>query len=114
MYGSECALPILPERVSLQSLEAYIDKEVVVGIRPEHLHVEQEYMVLPTSGVIEADVDLVELMGSETYLYVTCGEEKLIAKTISRDKVTDGERIKLAIDCNKLHIFDKDTQGVIV
>ena len=52
-------------------------------------------------------------MGSEIFLYLTSGETKLVAKVPPRSGAKDGDRIKIAIDCTKIHLFDKETQQVI-
>ena len=47
------------------------------------------------------------------FLYLTSGETKLVAKVPPRSGAKDGDRIKIAIDCTKIHLFDKETQQVI-
>lgn len=94
-------------------LDKYVGKEVALGIRPENLHDEAVYMDMPTTSVIQANVDLAELMGSEIYLYVTSADSKLVAKVPPRSAAKDGDTIDLAIDCTKIHLFDKETEQVI-
>lgn len=104
----------IPEnKTPMTVLEGYMGKEVFLGIRPENLHNEEVYMDLPTTSLIEANIDLAELLGSETYLYVTSGSSKLIAKVPPCNGDKDVEIIKLAIDCTKIHLFDKETEETI-
>ena len=111
-------LPILPERISADVVMPYVDKEVVVGVRPEDLHLEAVYMNQPTTSVIDTRVDIAEIMGSEIYVYAACpgvrDGNNLIAKVPASNRVKRGEEIKIAIDCNKIHLFDKDSEQVIV
>jgi len=109
----DCELPVLSDRFAVSTIAPYEGKEVMLGIRPEDLHLEPVYMDQPTTGVIDAEVDLVELMGAEIYLYLNSGDSKLIVTAPSRSKAKDGEQIKLAVDCNKIHLFDLDTEKVI-
>lgn len=95
------------------TLSGYVGKTVALGIRPENLHDEEVFMDMPTCSVIDCDVDLAELMGSEIYLYATSGDTKLVARVPPRSEAKDGDRIKLAIDCTKIHLFDKETEKVI-
>ncbi len=109
MFG-DCALPLLPDRISAATVAEYEGQELLVGIRPEDLHIEPIYMEQPTTGVIHADVDIAELMGSEIYLYINCGETKLIATVPARSHIKGGDVVQLALDCTKLHIFNPETE----
>ncbi|MBR2353041.1 MAG: TOBE domain-containing protein, partial [Clostridia bacterium] len=64
---------------------------------------------------IEVDVDVTELMGAEIYLYLNVGEEThLIARVSSRSQSRAGDKIKIAFDMSRLHVFDKDTERCIL
>jgi len=102
-------LPLLPERIPTDKVAAYEGKPIVVGIRPEDLHIDAGYMNQPTAGVLNANVDLAELMGSEIYVYAKCGETNLIAKVPPHTVVETGKDIQIAVDCNKIHLFDKES-----
>ena len=106
-------LPILPGRFASDVIAPYVGQEVTLGIRPEDLHVEPVYMNQPTTGVLDATVDLAEMMGSEIFVYATANGKSMIARVPSNTQISDGETIQLAVDCNKMHLFDKDTQQVI-
>ncbi len=60
--------------------------------------------------MISTKVDIVELMGSESYLYLDCNCNKLVAKTSSSTSIKSEENVNIAIDTSKLHYFDKDTE----
>ena len=49
-------------------LVPYEGKEVIFGIRPEHIRDDEEFISKNPDSVIEADVEVTELMGAETYL----------------------------------------------
>ena len=54
-------------------------------------------------------------MGAEIYLYLKCGEEtNLIARVSSRSTSRAGDKIKVALDISRIHLFDKDTERCIV
>ena len=63
-----------------KELLAYVGKEVVMGIRPEDIHVEESYLKVSEAANIKTDVDMTELMGSEIYLYLLANEQKLTAR----------------------------------
>jgi len=107
-------LPILPGRLSHDKVAPYEGKSVVLGVRPEDLHLEPVYMDQPTTGVITAKVELAELMGSEIYVYAKYGARNIIAKVPPHTKVETGEEMQIAVNCNKIHLFDKETEKTIV
>ena len=88
----------------------YIGKSVVIGIRPEHVHDEPVYLETYPDGIFEAAVDVVEHMGSEMYLFLDVGGQVFNARIVARGDVSLGDRVKLAIDMSKIHLFDKETE----
>ncbi|MBR3593818.1 MAG: sn-glycerol-3-phosphate ABC transporter ATP-binding protein UgpC [Clostridia bacterium] len=94
-------------------LEAYVDKEVIFGIRPEHVHNEPELVANLPDGIVEANVEVTELMGAETYLYMNCEGQAINARVDPSSTARAGDTIKIAIDPAKIHIFDKDTEKTI-
>jgi len=111
-YG-DALLPILPGKVDDGVMAKYEGKEIIVGIRPEHLHAEQIYMDQATTVAIDVDVTLAELMGAEIYLYSNWQGKDIIATIPPRNHPRTGEQFKLAVDCTKMHLFDRETEQVI-
>ena len=95
-------------------LVPYIGKDVIVGIRPEHVHNEPELIAANPDGVVEADLEVSELMGAETYLYLNSEGFPLIARVSPRSQARAGDKVQIAIDTTRMHIFDKDTERCIV
>jgi len=93
---------------------SYVGKEVIMGIRPEDVHDEEIFLHSVEESTIEAYVELVELMGSETYLYLKAGSNNLTARVNPRSTARAGDTIKLALDPNKLYFFDKTTQKTLL
>ena len=104
---------LIPSGKIKNNLEPYVGKEVIMGIRPEDMHVENVFMEMSKESVIEAKVEIAELMGAESYLYILCQNTKIIIRVPSRFRAQSGDIIKLAIDTNNIHVFDKDTEEVI-
>ena len=88
----------------------YIGKELVLGIRPEDLHIEDIFVENSPETIFSATVDISELMGAEVYAYLKCGNSSITARFDGRYKVGMGETLKLAMDKNKMHLFDKETE----
>ncbi len=104
----------LPEnKVTAVREGSYIDKEVVMGIRPENLH-DAPAFVQNASSVIEATVEVTEMLGAEVFLYMKLGESSITARVDPRSTATTGDVIRIGVDTNRMHLFDKETQEVIV
>ena len=104
----------LPEgKASRQELQDYIDKEIVVGIRPEDIHDEEAMLASQPNSIVSAFVEVTELLGAETYLYLTIADLPITARVNQRSTAKINDTIKVVFDANKLHFFDKDTELVI-
>jgi len=90
----------------------YIGKTVKLGVRPEDIHDEEVFLKSAPDVIVEAYVEVVELMGSETYLYLKIDgkEETVTARVDPRSVARTGDTIKVAFDANQIHFFDADTE----
>ena len=104
-------LPISPERFPHEKIAQYYGKEVILGIRPEDMYLRDASSApLTNEAFIDAQVDLLELMGAETCMYVTCGNARLIAKGPSHKTVKLDEYAQFGLNCSKMHLFDEATE----
>ncbi|MBQ8203490.1 MAG: sn-glycerol-3-phosphate ABC transporter ATP-binding protein UgpC [Clostridia bacterium] len=94
-------------------LEAYAGKEVIMGIRPEDVHNEEDLIAANPDGVVEANVEVTELMGAETYLYMNCEGQAINARVSPTSTAKPGDKITIALEPAKIHLFDKDTEITI-
>jgi len=112
--GGSFKLTIDPERArQIKNLGEYVDKEVVLGIRPEDvddakLHPGDE------RNTVVATVDVTEPMGAETIVYFSKGEHQFQAKVDPHTEATDGQEHPVRFNMRKIHIFDKDTEQAVV
>ena len=91
----------------------YNGKTVVMGIRPEDIDDSQIAIETHQDSVIETEVTGYELLGSEVLLYYKVADTAMTAKVDSRTPARLGDHIKLAIDTEKIHVFDKETELTI-
>ena len=98
----------------VDNLKDYVGKEVTLGIRPESIHDEDEFLSNADTGIIEAVVDVTEMMGAESYLYLNCEDIPLTARVSPRCTARPQDVVKLAIDPNKIHLFDVDDEHSIL
>ncbi len=96
-----------------KELAAYVGKEVVMGIRPEDIHVETGESAADKAAAVDAHVEMTELMGSEIYLYLKANGQKLVARVPAYVNVRAEDDICVRFDAKKIHVFDKETEKVI-
>lgn len=104
----------LPESKSKAIIDGgYVGKEVIIGIRPEDVHDEDIFLTASPDSVVEASVDVTELLGAEVNLFLTIDGNAVTARVNSRNQAKIGDNIKVAFDVNKIHVFDKVTELTI-
>jgi len=91
----------------------YVGKEVIIGIRPEDIHDEEMFLANSPASIVDAFVEVTEELGSETFLYLIIAEQSVTARVDPRSTAKTNDTIKVAIDTNHIHIFDKTTELAI-
>lgn len=81
-----------------------LNQELVLGIRPENAEICE-----PDQGNLKALVEVVEPMGSETYLHLNIGGQKAIVRVGPDIKPQIGAAIGLRIDPARIHLFRDGT-----
>jgi multiple sugar transport system ATP-binding protein len=104
-------VPVPPEKDS--DLAAYSGRQVILGIRPENIHARDFMPTGIRSAAIQAEVEVTELMGNEEILHLALGEQRFIARVDPRVSVRPGQTTELALDLDRLHTFDTETQEAI-
>ncbi len=92
----------------------YIDKDVIMGIRPEDLHDEEIFINSSSDSVMELEVEVTEMLGAEVFLYLNLNGQTITARVDPRSTAKAHDKIKIAADVNKIHVFDKDTELTVV
>jgi multiple sugar transport system ATP-binding protein len=101
------ALPVPPSlRPAVSRREG---ARVVVGIRPEDLSADSR-PAGGSGGTLSTQVEVVEPLGDEVVVHARAGEDLLIAK-LPPDRIPNaGDRLELAVDLDRLHLFDAETE----
>jgi multiple sugar transport system ATP-binding protein len=79
----------------------YAGQTVLLGIRPENIS-------LGETGV-PAKIELAEALGGETYLYLECLGEKLVAKQRGNVNVQMDQWVKIRFEQESIHLFDQES-----
>ena len=91
----------------------YDGKTVVMGIRPENVHDSEMFIETSKDSVIEATINVYELLGAEVFLYFDLCGSSMTARVDPRTTARTGDKVKFALDMEKVHIFDKETELTI-
>ena len=92
----------------------YVGKPVILGIRPEDIHDDEIVLETYKDSTVEVQVDIAELLGAETNIYASVGDDSIIASVPARNDLEKGSMVRLAFDMNHCHLFDKDTEVAIL
>ena len=92
---------------------AYNGKTVVLGIRPEDMHDSELFINSSPDSVIESDIKVYELLGAEVFLYFDVEGFQMTARVNPRTNLRTGDHAKFALDMEKVHIFDKESELTI-
>ena len=101
----------IPAAKVTPELAEFVDKEVILGIRPESLHDDEMFLSNAKTGIINCTVEITEMMGAETFLYLDCAGIPLTARVDPRSTARPQDEIQVALDANKIHLFRKDTEN---
>ena len=91
----------------------YDGKTVVLGIRPEDVHDSQAFISNSPDSVIESTIKVYELLGAEVFLYFDVEGTQLTARVNPRTTLRTGDKAVFALDMEKIHVFDKETELTI-
>jgi multiple sugar transport system ATP-binding protein len=97
--------PIVPR------LGDYAGKEVTFGVRPEDMHIAGEGD--PSDLSFDAAVEVVERLGSEILLDVAVGSATMVASVAPTATAKVHEKLRLAVNPERLHFFDNQTEAAI-
>lgn len=106
---------VLPEdKAKIIKEKSYIGKTVIMGIRPEDIDDGVTFLEAHKDAIVEAKVEVVELMGAETNIYMSKGDTNIVVRVNGSSMAKVGDKIKIALDINKIHIFDKETENTVI
>jgi len=93
------------EFVGSPSMNFIEDELGTMGIRPEHIQV----LTTPQAGAMEARVYVTELMGNETFVFLSVGPNRMIARAPAEFRAEVDTKVWLKLATEKIHWFDPAT-----
>ena len=96
-----------------ERLGQYVDKKVVLGIRPENIYIEGDNNNEAPSKPLELRCDICELLGYEKIVYCNLDKQRLTIKIPAKHNVRPNDVNKYCFDTDKVLFFDAETTKVI-
>ncbi|HSJ36728.1 MAG TPA: sn-glycerol-3-phosphate ABC transporter ATP-binding protein UgpC [Planococcus sp. (in: firmicutes)] len=103
------SVAIPAESAALLKDLGYDGKPIALGIRPEHIHVNNEDLADLPASEFEAEITVAELTGAETILYAVYADQEFIARVDADSMIQAGHTATLAFDMSHVHFFDMET-----
>ncbi|BBH22165.1 ABC transporter ATP-binding protein [Paenibacillus baekrokdamisoli] len=107
-------LPLPSAFTSMLEASEFKKNDVVLGMRSEHIQLENECRVTEAEWVIEAKIEMKELMGSDTYLTADVSHDKLTLRAESHTDVQIGDQVRIHLRLDKAHLFSGETKQSIL
>jgi len=111
MFKSDSAASV-PLQVTIQSgrqIESWINRSVVLGLRPECVR-----LTGASAATLQAVVEAVEELGADKHVHLKAGAEKIIARVPANQAVAEHDQIGLHLDVQAVHLFDRATEKAIL
>ncbi|MCS7282026.1 MAG: ABC transporter ATP-binding protein [Anaerolineae bacterium] len=105
-------LLVIPENRQA-TYRPHLGKDIIFGIRPEDVHDPEFAPPLPNGAYLEARVAVTELMGNEVIAYLDTEHYEFLGRFDPRTKARVGMPMRVVLDMDRMHIFDRQTEMAI-
>lgn len=93
-----------------QKISRHSTARVTLGVRPEDVHLEQDYVSKNRETTIQGTVRVIEPMGHENIVYLQVSSHQLIARTTNEWHGSIGDTVLAAFDPTRIQAFDTETE----
>ncbi len=106
----------LPEPTEAQEVDEYLGRPVTFGIRPTDIFDTTHPGPVEASpdNMIQVQVEVIEPMGAQSVLYLSAGEETLVASVDSETPAVEDEPLDVILNMTKAHLFHPETEQAII
>ncbi len=95
-----------------QYLVDHAGKDVVLGVRPEHMSSNHEGRFGDIDNVLSVEVSVVEILGDTKDVHMKIGDNTLVARVNAHEEISEDSQMQMYLDTDKLHIFEPGDIGV--
>lgn len=109
----QVSMKVSQDKLTLLEAQGYNGKELILGLRPEHIYGDLDAIARFPDTTIDSKVEVSELTGAELMLYSSLEGQPFVAR-IHADATAEPETVMpLSFDLTKAHFFDKETENRI-
>ncbi|MGO1069087.1 ABC transporter ATP-binding protein [Lysobacter sp. CA199] len=103
--GEGVELHLRPQDEMLEKVRGYLGRELMVGLRPEDMH-----LAPAGPGTLPAKVEVVEPVGNEAFLNLGCGGCDLVLRLPPFHLPGPGDTVHLSYQAERMHFFDRESE----
>ncbi|MDE6953461.1 MAG: sn-glycerol-3-phosphate ABC transporter ATP-binding protein UgpC [Erysipelotrichales bacterium] len=107
---TDIKLEIPDDKAKILKEKGYVGKTVTMGIRPEDISTHPQYIQHHPESSFQSKVDVVELMGSESFIHMVKDDRPFVVKTPGSSPLKSGDEGSFTYIMGKTHFFDIDTE----
>jgi multiple sugar transport system ATP-binding protein len=111
LWAENAGLKVLVPDHLKGRMRPLIGRNAVLGVRPENIHVASDADA--AGNCFEADIEVIEQLGSEILLDMRIGETTMVASVEPTLPVKLHQRLKLAVNPARVHFFDAQSEAAI-
>jgi len=111
LWAESPGLRIRIPAAKTEALRRHAGNKVVLGVRPEALHVASAADA--ADHVFDTTVEVIEPLGNEILLDVRVGSNMIVARVDPATRLKVKETVRLALDPARLHFFDPKTETAL-
>lgn len=94
--------------------EDHVGKPVIFGIRPEDIHDPNFKPADVETSLVEAKVDVTELMGNEIFLHLQSKDNAFVGRVDPRTNIKAGNDVQVAFNMDNMQLFETEGDQVII
>jgi multiple sugar transport system ATP-binding protein len=113
IYVENSHFKLLLPKEKADKAQEYIGKNILFGIRPEHIHIKTP-QTEQTIDIVKIEVSVVEQMGNEVVVYFNHDKTQFVSRQRAGLNVKPGEKCELWYDMSKCQLFDLTTDDSIL
>jgi multiple sugar transport system ATP-binding protein len=104
----------VPEKnAQIYAAAGYAGREIVFGIRPSDIY-DPQFQAANISGqAVDCEVDVLEMMGNEIFIYLQTGSKVFTARVDPRSEARVGQKVSVMFDMERMQVFDRDTEKAV-
>jgi multiple sugar transport system ATP-binding protein len=111
-FGADKKIALPASKGRKPEVLAYVGKKVIMGIRPSDMYDDAESLEKFADASFDMTVEMTELLGAETNLYLIDGDIQMTA-VVHRTSAKMDDRVKVCLNPERVHLFDYDTEMTI-